>query len=430
MGPAARARRSSRRSCARTPTTSGWTRSCSWRSTSSASSARGRRTCCRSRRSAAAGGSGARRVIPPFVLVAVCIVALLGVLLALGLLDRRRRRRAGDRRRRRSPRRRRRPTARQEEGQEEEGRADARLGCAIVPTGTVNVCLVDGSGKVLIPSSNLGAGAPTRTFRGKRFRVTFGNGFARDARRRSGRSTCRTATSPSATTCALGKAPRELSGRPAAHLRPVSARAGIVVTGTEVLSGIISDRNGPWLSERLRERGRRPRADHDRRRPPGGHARGAGGAGLARRRPDHHLGGLGPDRGRPDGRGRGRVRRARDGARRGAGGADLGDPPGLPAPLGESVRGRRAGGEPQAGRGARRARRCWSRSAPRRGWWCRRRIPGRRCWCCRARRASCSRCGSRRWRRPRCGRRSSGAGSWSAGCCGCSGSRSPRSPGR
>jgi len=32
----------------------------------------------------------------------------------------------------------------------------------------------------------------------------------------------------------------------------VSARAGIVVTGTEVLNGIISDRNGPWLSERLR----------------------------------------------------------------------------------------------------------------------------------------------------------------------------------
>jgi nicotinamide-nucleotide amidase len=32
-------------------------------------------------------------------------------------------------------------------------------------------------------------------------------------------------------------------------------RAGILVTGTEVLSGIISDRNGPWLSERLREVG-------------------------------------------------------------------------------------------------------------------------------------------------------------------------------
>ena len=38
-------------------------------------------------------------------------------------------------------------------------------------------------------------------------------------------------------------------------MRGVSARAGIVVTGTEVLTGIIPDRNGPWLSERLRERG-------------------------------------------------------------------------------------------------------------------------------------------------------------------------------
>jgi len=35
----------------------------------------------------------------------------------------------------------------------------------------------------------------------------------------------------------------------------VSARAGIVITGTEVLGGIIADRNGPWLSERLRELG-------------------------------------------------------------------------------------------------------------------------------------------------------------------------------
>ena len=32
-------------------------------------------------------------------------------------------------------------------------------------------------------------------------------------------------------------------------------RAGILVTGTEVLTGIISDRNGPWLSERLVELG-------------------------------------------------------------------------------------------------------------------------------------------------------------------------------
>jgi nicotinamide-nucleotide amidase len=35
----------------------------------------------------------------------------------------------------------------------------------------------------------------------------------------------------------------------------MSLRAGIVVTGTEVLTGVIADRNGPWLSERLRELG-------------------------------------------------------------------------------------------------------------------------------------------------------------------------------
>jgi nicotinamide-nucleotide amidase len=35
----------------------------------------------------------------------------------------------------------------------------------------------------------------------------------------------------------------------------VSARAGIVVTGTEVLTGRVRDRNGPWLSDRLLELG-------------------------------------------------------------------------------------------------------------------------------------------------------------------------------
>jgi nicotinamide-nucleotide amidase len=35
----------------------------------------------------------------------------------------------------------------------------------------------------------------------------------------------------------------------------VSARAGIVVTGTEVLTGRVTDRNGPWLSEELRALG-------------------------------------------------------------------------------------------------------------------------------------------------------------------------------
>ena len=36
---------------------------------------------------------------------------------------------------------------------------------------------------------------------------------------------------------------------------PLSARAGIVVTGTEVLTGRVQDRNGPWISDRLLELG-------------------------------------------------------------------------------------------------------------------------------------------------------------------------------
>jgi len=37
--------------------------------------------------------------------------------------------------------------------------------------------------------------------------------------------------------------------------RTRAVRAGILVTGTEVLSGYVSDRNGPWLSERLGDLG-------------------------------------------------------------------------------------------------------------------------------------------------------------------------------
>ena len=35
----------------------------------------------------------------------------------------------------------------------------------------------------------------------------------------------------------------------------MSVRGAILVTGTEVLSGRVIDRNGPWLSDRLRELG-------------------------------------------------------------------------------------------------------------------------------------------------------------------------------
>jgi nicotinamide-nucleotide amidase len=39
------------------------------------------------------------------------------------------------------------------------------------------------------------------------------------------------------------------------RLMAVSARAGIVVTGTEVLTGRIQDKNGPWIADRLLELG-------------------------------------------------------------------------------------------------------------------------------------------------------------------------------
>ena len=115
-------------------------------------------------------------IIPPFAVVAVCVLLLMGALYALGQL--------GDDE----------PTAdeiaspaatatpaatdKRKRTRERPPAAPRRVSLRITPTGTVNVCLVTGAGRVLIPSSNLGAGAPTRVFRARRFRVTFGNGFA------------------------------------------------------------------------------------------------------------------------------------------------------------------------------------------------------------------------------------------------------------
>ena len=126
-------------------------------------------------------------------------------------------------------------------------------------------------------------------------------------------------------------------------------RAGILITGTEVLTGIISDRNGPWLSERLREIG----VD-------------AAMIQIVGDRPDDLLaalrymeregmalvvtsGGLGPDRRRSDRRGRRALLRPRDGARRAAGGADRGDPAADDEALARARSGRDPRLQPQAG---------------------------------------------------------------------------------
>ena len=48
-----------------------------------------------------------------------------------------------------------------------------------MPTGTVNVCLVDANGRALIDNQDLQAGERSKRYRGRRFRVSFGNGQAR-----------------------------------------------------------------------------------------------------------------------------------------------------------------------------------------------------------------------------------------------------------
>jgi len=85
-----------------------------------------------------------------------------------------------------------------------------RVTLQIVPTGLVNVCLVDANGRTLIDNRDLNTGETTRRFRGRRFRVSFGNGNARM------RSAGRTVDVPDRSTpvgfeVRPGRRPRELS---------------------------------------------------------------------------------------------------------------------------------------------------------------------------------------------------------------------------
>ena len=50
---------------------------------------------------------------------------------------------------------------------------------SIVATGQVYVCMEDSKGRAIVDKATLEAGQKTRTFRGKRFKVTFGTAAAR-----------------------------------------------------------------------------------------------------------------------------------------------------------------------------------------------------------------------------------------------------------
>jgi cytoskeletal protein RodZ len=115
-------------------------------------------------------------VIPPFAIVGVVILALLGVLFWLGTQDPEE---PAEPNRVATSTPEPTPAGSSKKTKKRKAAVPAVARLRIEATGTVNVCLVDATGKVLIRSQNLSAGRRTRTFRSKRFRVTFGNEFAR-----------------------------------------------------------------------------------------------------------------------------------------------------------------------------------------------------------------------------------------------------------
>ena len=126
--------------------------------------------------------------------------------------------------------------------------APTRVVLRITPLTPTYVCVDRGSGKPVLVREHDRRSADVQ-----------GQGRAReprqDGRRRSGRTAgpCRRHGARPGRLRVHGPRPPAAAARRAA-LR-VSARAGIVVTGTEVLTGRVQDRNGPWLSDRLLELG-------------------------------------------------------------------------------------------------------------------------------------------------------------------------------
>ena len=133
------------------------------------------------------------------------------------------------------------------------------------PTGTVTlgllirepvqICLVGGGGQALIDGQVLNPG-DEESYERKRFELRFPSGFDGGPVRARDRG-------QAAAAAARRRAGRLRDHRSAARGRrrapgqgvSVSVRAGILVTGTEVITARITDRNGPWISERLAELG-------------------------------------------------------------------------------------------------------------------------------------------------------------------------------
>ena len=125
----------------------------------------------------------------------------------------------------------------------------------LVPTATVYVCVENGTGTKLIAGRVFAAGETIPTEKASKLLITLGNS---SVQMKVNGKTVQVAQGSPIGYSITPSADDAVAIRPTADLHMserASVRAGILVTGTEVLTGIISDRNGPWLSERLREVG-------------------------------------------------------------------------------------------------------------------------------------------------------------------------------
>ena len=206
-------------------------------------------------------------------------------------------------------------------------------------------------------------------------------------------------------------------------------RAAILVTGTEVLTGIIPDRNGPWLSEQLRDLGidvEMITVVGDRPEDLRGELRHMAEAGV---RLIITSGGLGPTADDLTAEIVGDFCGARWCWTEALGAADLRDPGVVSGTLAGHRRASATSSEPKTGGDPDGSHGAGARGhGTRPGGSARRRCPGAR-WLssCRGRRGSCSRCGARRRLPMRFATRSGARPFTAAGSCGCTGFRRPRS---
>ena len=154
------------------------------------------------------------------------------------------------------------------------GAAATRVSLIVVPTGTVNVCLVDANGKALIDNRDLARRRPLAALSRKAAAHLLRQRPGPHARQRPPRRGARTARFPSATSCAPVGAPVSCPRR---NARP-ARRSGSSARGHRHHRhrGPVGDHRGPQrpLAVGAAARARRPARPHrGRRRPARGPAR-------------------------------------------------------------------------------------------------------------------------------------------------------------